>query len=382
MNRERTSSWLSLVVATTLVGLAGCTESSSHRLTEAQMRMLTGDPMTAVRFFSDMSTAETIRINVSGELGGAMTDVTIALNIGKVLDQTWTDGGNSAGNAIVAAVCPELGTQMDQSRAQVGTQLIAAITSRKQANHTWTPVYGVAAGVSRILACNIASLVGASPRVGLGLPVTVTWPEIPVSSQGTLGPDGSWLLGVNGIEFGTTLQLTTAAGQSVDSILAAWDEYLPVFFTGRIGTDQQSITALYVDAQSAASHAAMQAGCVLAFIINNPMAGTRENPSLSSLGIQIGKAGMAATSAVYASFVQALVDAGYFTPDVIAQINNNYSFHLTQPPPGLQPGDQLDLNNTQVTAWLNDSLLAHPYQLIKSARPGDPTDTRFVVTIP
>jgi len=373
---------MAIVLAVTGAVMSGCAPGGgSQGLTVDHMASLATNPAAAVSFFSDMSDQDIIQVNIGATSGSPMTSVGLASHVGDVLDQRWSDNGNSAGHALIAAGCPESGQVLDQTRSQIGTQLLVAVAARRQADHQWVPAPGVALAITRITGCNMASVFRVSPRAVPGNPDAITWPDAAVAGHGAQDSDGSWLVGVNAVVLGTALQVAGAAGQNTDAMLAAWQDQLPAFFAANIGTDQQSITDLYLNPSSQAVKTAQLSGCVLSFITNNAIAGTRDNSNLSSLGAQIERAGWSATSAAYAAFVQALANAGYFTQDVINAVNgSNKDFLIPDPPAGLQPGSRVNMDDPEVANWLQTSLVSHPATIITAVGRGNVD--RFVAAVP
>ena len=372
-------------VMISVMSLVGCVSRPvlPSGLDVSQMASLAADREAALDFFSSMTSADTIHANASGVKGAEVSDVRIASRIGQVLDQSWADDGRAAGQALSVAACPPPGSAADQQSTQIATQALAAVTAQKQSNHNWVPAVGIASGVSTILECNMGTIFQVAPRTNISDPAVVTWPASSVLGQGVKTPDGTWLLGVNGVEVGTVLQVISSAGLGADPILAAWQDYLPGFFAANISTDPSSIAKFYLGASSSAIDAASLSACVLSFVTHNPIAGAVGNPNLSSLATQIGQAGRAATPLAYAALIQALANAGYFKPDVIATIEDrNSDLRVSEPPPGLQPGDTVDLDNMVIASWLQTNLHSHPGTIISAAAPGGVLDNRFVVPIP
>jgi len=428
---------------TTLITPDGTTMSDSLL---AVLRMLANSPEAATDFFSNMDRVHNIDVTVSSD--GTASPVDISLRIQWAIDRPWPDGGASAGAALAAASGSTTGPIATEGQSQVANQTLVAIAFEKQTNHDWTPQAGIGDAAAIIIAANPSDLFRASPYTKPGDPDSVIWPGVPMAGDDTI--DGRLGLLLTATEFGAVIQAIASNPNDINAILVSYGAYMGTYWSYNVSDNPEAIVRLYFDAQSTQVNSAGRAACVLAFIIDNAVAGqdpqqaensARDYAAITSVAATLWKAGEVAQSAtevpsplalvfavvglfidrvnqseadavarelaaavanakqtaitgwdtrkaVYTTFIQALVDAGYFTPDIIATLNaGNPDLHLTTPPDGLQPGCRFTLTNpdgtpTEEAAWLQDNLLSHPYDVITATSPGSVQDPRFTVELP
>jgi len=368
------------------LSLAGCgVHASTPDLPVAQMMSLAADANAAVAFFSDMSDVETEHIYESGTRVGSAIDVPVAASVKQTLDQQWPDNGEAAGRALVAAVCPQNEADISPAQAQIGSQVVVLVAARKQASHEWAPLDGIARAVTQIIVCNMPSLFDAAPRTSLGNTSKATNPAVELSGQGRQGANGHWLLSTNAVVLGTAMQAIAATTLDTGTLLAAWQRYLTVFLPESVGSDKDSIDALYLHRSSSPALAAANVtGCTLSFIVDNAMAGIQPNdPRSIAVRQSMEAAGLNGISVAYSAYIQVLADAGYFAATTVQTLNDEYpALSIPHPPPGLQPGVEVDLDAPGVADWLVTSGIAIADNIISSANPGLQSDARFVAPLP
>jgi len=357
----------------------------------------------------------------------------------------WIDEGRAAGAALATASCPLAGDQLTVQQSQVGSQTLIFIASMKQTNHDWVPPSGIGNGAALIIAGNPASLYAASPYMSPGNTNHVIVPDVPVSANGLVGSDGSNGLSVNATVLGTVIQAISQDPANIDTVMIGWAIYLPSFFYTNVDSSESAMMELFAHpTTSSALSAADTSASVLSFIVDNALAGRTTTPAeadalsqryygLASTAInvafsgvhstplsvfvvlgqgalaaaderlrswwqtynqtqadntrqaseQIEMAGMDESSIAYRAYIQFLTDAGFFATATIQAWNDqNPTWPLPDPPPGLQPGARVDLDDADTSKWLADSDIALADNVIASTQPGHSTDQRFVVPLP
>ena len=405
------------------------------------MAMLANNPQASAAFFSNMDGKT--EVSIDALLSAVPVSARIQWAIDREWPDMGAAAGLALASASVPTPGQPLTQQQAQVGSQ--TMIIIASEkywAAMRGDYAWQVTSGIGHGAALIIAGNPASLFNASPYTAPENSDQVITPTVEISGNGFVGADGNTYLSVDYSVLGTVIQAISRDANSVDAIMSAYGAYLPTFLGNNISSDDQAITDLLAKSDCPAL---TKAASILAFIVDNALAGqgyveaTPETNILLETYMSIAGAGAGlaasyvdpgfgvavtvgvlavtlidqfatdatnkalldaenarkdtsqqtmtqgtdATIAAYAAFIQALMNAGYFDPTVISALSDrNPDLGLTIPPPGLQPGDTLDLTDPDIAKWLEQNLHIHPKTVLAAAHPGDPADDRYVVKVP